>query len=157
MEHKEVSAKYKSYKFDSAVIEKLPIYDSLAYAILEKLSFFQQHINEKDSYRGYRYLPGSDREDVSRKLPEDVAIGIEPYFTQLGKNFIYGFDVFKDSTIKIYIRNSQSQGSPIEMEENLSYYPVKSRIRRREYPVRDTILNEHWQYWVRFSEWSLFR
>ena len=36
----EVSAVYKSYKFDPKVIEKLPIYDSLASAILEKFLFF---------------------------------------------------------------------------------------------------------------------
>ena len=151
-----VSAVYKRYQFDPKVIQKLPIYDSLASAILENFSFFQQHINENDSYRAYKYMPGSDQADVFKKLPQEVAPKIEHYFTKLGKDLIYGFDVFKDSTIKIYIRNSPSEEPEVDMEENLSYYPVRSNIQRRELPVKDTILNEHWQYWIRFNKRSLF-
>ncbi len=152
----EVSVVYKNYKFDPKVIEKLPVYDSLASAILEKFSFFQQHMNVNESYRAYRYLPLSDQDDVFKKLQPELAPKIEPYFTKLEKDFIYGFDVFKDSTIKIYIRKSLSEKSQIDIEENLSYYPVKTNIRRREFPDKDTILNEHWQYWSRFNKRGLF-
>lgn len=152
----QVSAVYKNYKFDSKVIEKLPVYDSLASAILEKFPFFQQHMNKNESYRAYRYLPLSDQDDVFKKLHPEVAPGIEQYFTKLEKDFIYGFDVFKDSTIKIYIRKSSSEKSQVDIEENLSYYPVRSNMRRREFPDKDTILNEHWQYWSRFNKRGLF-
>ena len=152
----EISAVYKRYTFDSTVIKKLPLYDSLASAILEKFSFFQQHINENDSYRAYKYMPVSDQSDVFKKLPQEVAPKIDLYFTKLGKDFIYGFDVFKDSTIKMYISNSPSEESQVDIEENLSYYPVRSNIQRRELPVKDTILNEHWQYWTRFNKRGLF-
>jgi hypothetical protein len=152
----EVSVVDKSYKFDPKVIEKLPIYDSLASAILEKFFIFQQYINENDSYRAYKYMPGSDQADVFKKLPQEIAPKIDHYFTKLGKDCIYGFDVFKDSTIKIYIRTSISQESQADIEENLSYYPVRSNTRRRELPIKDTILNEHWQYWTRFNKRGLF-
>jgi hypothetical protein len=152
----EVPAVYYSYTFEPKVIEKLPIYDSLASAILEKFSFFQQHLNENDSYRAYKYMPGSDQADVFKKLPEEIAPKIDHYFTKLGNNFIYGFDVFKDSTIKIYIRTSPSGEPQVTIEENLSYYPGKTNIRRRELPVKDTLLNEHWQYWIRFNKRRLF-
>jgi len=152
----EVSAVYKSYKFDPKVIEKLSIYDSLTSAILEKFLFFQQHINENDSYRAYKYMPLSDQADVFKKLPQEVAPRINHYFTKLGKDFIYGFDVFKDSTIKIYIRSSPSEELQVDIEENLSYYPERSNIRRRELPIKDTILNEHWQYWIRFNKRGFF-
>jgi hypothetical protein len=155
-ESREVSDLYKSYKFDPKVIGKLPVYDSLVSAILENFSFFQQYIDEKDSYRAYRYIPVSDQEDVFRKLPPGIGPGVEHFFTNLGKAFIYGFDIFKDSTIKIYIRRSSSEKPQLDIEENLSYYPVRSNIRNREPPVRDTILNEHWQYWCRFSKPDLF-
>ena len=151
----EVSDDYKSYMFDPKVIEKLPIYDSLTSAILENFSFFQQHINEDDSYRAYKYMPLSDQADVFKKLPEEVAPKINQYFTKLGKDFIYGFDVFKDSTIKIYIRSSPLEKSQVDIEENLSYYPVRSNIRRREFPIKDTILHKHWQYWSRFNKRGL--
>ena len=151
-----VSADYASYKFDPKVIEKLPIYDSLVSAILEKFIFFQQNINDNDSYRAYKYMPLSDKTDVFKKLPQEVAPKIDLYFTKLGKEFIYGFDVFKDSTIKIYIRNSPSEKLQVNIEENLSYYPVRSNMRQREFPVKDTILNEHWQYWSRFNKRGFF-
>jgi hypothetical protein len=152
----EVSADYKHYKFDPKVIEKLPVYDSLVSAILEKSFFFQQHINENESYRAFRYMPLSHQTDMFNKLPREVAPKIDLYFTKLGKDFIYGFDFFKDSTIKIYIRTNPSEESEIDIEENLSYYPVRSNIRRREFPVKDSILDEHWQYWTRFTKRSLF-
>ena len=153
---KDVSSVYKNYKFDPNVIEKLPLYDSLASAILEKLSFFQQHMDLNESYHAYRYLPLSDQADVFKKLHSEVAPEIEPYFTQLEKDFIYGFDVFKDSTIKIYIWRSPSEKSQIDIEENLSWYPAGTNIRRREFPDKDTILNEHWQYWFRINKPGLF-
>ena len=155
-ESEEVSTVNTSYKFDPKVIEKLPIYDSLASAILEKFPFFQQHISENDSYRAYKYMPLSDQADVFKKLPQEVAPKIDHYFTKLGKDFIYGFDVFKDSSIKIYIRSNPSEKSQVAIEENLSYYPMRSNIRRREFPIIDTILNEHWQYWSRLNKRGLF-
>jgi hypothetical protein len=150
LDPKEISPLYNRYKFDTNVIEKLPVYDSLAAAILEKSSFFQQHINEKDSYRSYRYLPFSHKQDMAKKLPADIAPKIDRYFARLGKNFIYGFDVFKDSTIKIYIRRSRSDSFDVEILENLSYFPSGNHIPKREFPVKDTILNKHWQYWIEF-------
>ena len=150
------SAVYKNYKFDPKVIEKLPVYDSLASAILKKFSFFQQHMELNESYHAYRYLPLSDQADVFKELHPEVAPDIEPYFTNLGKDFIYGFDVFIDSTIKIYIRKSSSEKSKADVEENLSWYPTKTNIRQREYPDKDTILNDHWQYWYRVNKPGLF-
>jgi hypothetical protein len=148
----EVSSLYNQSRFDPNVIEKLPLYDSLVSAILEKSSFFQQSIDEKSSYRGYKYRPLSDDADVVKKLPQEVAAKINLYYNKLGKDFIYGFDVFKDSTIKICIRRNESNTSGVNIFEYLSYYPPGTNIQKREFPVKDTILNEHWQYWVFFDK-----
>lgn len=148
--HEEVSAVSVSYRFDAKVIEKLPVYDSLAAAIIEKFSFFRQHINDKESTRSFRYMPSSTEKDVSTKLPTEVAGKIDRYFNQLGDGFIDGFDVFKDSTIKFHVRISSSNSAPVEIHEYLSYYPAGNFF-RRELPARDTILNDHWQYWALFE------
>ena len=153
---REIVPVYETYKFDPKVIEKLPVYDSLVTAILEKSAFFQDYMNENDSYRAYRYMPQSDGDEVFNKLPKEIAPGIDPYFTKLGKDFIYGFDVFKDSSIKIYIRKTSSEKFYVDIEENLSYYPTGKTIRRREFPVKDSLLNEHWLYWSRFNKRGLF-
>lgn len=153
----EVSNVSSKYKFDQQVIEKIPLYDSLASAILEKHSFFEQQINQKDSYRAYKYIPSSDEPDVFKKLPPEIAPKIDKFFNRLGRDFIDGFDVFKDSTIKIRIRYRLSENSPVDIEENLSYFPTTIKIQHKEMPVRDTILNTHWQYWVRFNKQGLIR
>ena len=98
----------------------------------------------------------SNSDEVSRKLPQEAAPKIEQYFAQLGKDFVYGFDFFKDSTIKIYVRKTYAEKTRIDIEENLSYYPVGKNIHRRQFPAKDTILNQRWQYWTRFNEERLF-
>jgi hypothetical protein len=150
LDPKTIAPLYNGYKFDTSVIHKIPIYDSLVAAILEKSSFFQQHINEKDSYRSFRYMPLSHKSDAIKKLPQEVAPKIDQYFARLGKDFIYGFDFFKDSTIKIYVRRSRSDSFQLDILENLSYFPAGKTIHRREFPVKDTMLNNHWQYWIGF-------
>lgn len=151
-----VLEKYNSYKFDSSVIAKLPVYDSLAMAILQKISILQQHIDKEDGYQAFRYMPASTETTVFKKIPEQAGTDIDKYLTRLGPGFIYGFDVFKDSSIKIYIRRHSAKDDPIDVEENLSYYPTGKGIRQREYPARDTALNNYWQYWTMFYKEGLF-
>lgn len=104
----------------------------------------------------YKYMPLSDQADMFKKLPQEVAPKINHYFLKLGNDFIYGFDVFKDSSIKIYSISNPSEKSQVDVEENLSYYLMRSDIRRREFPLIDTILNEHWLYWSRLNKRGLF-
>lgn len=152
----EVPDDFTRYPFDKQVIEKIPVYDSLANAILENYPYFQKHMNLNESYHAYKYRPGSDQADVYSHLPPEITAGIDDYFSKLGKEFIHGFDVFEDSTIKLYVRNSLSELGQGTIEENLSFYPLQSQMRRRELPVKDTILDEHWQYWIRFNKRRLF-
>jgi hypothetical protein len=147
---------YNKYKFDDKVIEKLSLYDSLVFAIVQNISSFQQSANLNDSYQAYRYLPGSRETDVYKDLPRNIGLSIDYYYKKLGSNFIYGFDVFKDSSIKIYVRTYRSAADATVIEENLSYYTGKYEMRKREYPDRDTVLTNHWQYWTRFRKQGLF-
>lgn len=147
---------YNNYRFDQAVIEKIPIYDSLASAISGKILLFQKSVNENDSYQAFRYMPGSVEKEIFKKLPANIDINIDQYFTKLGNDFIYGFDVFKDSSIKIYVRRKTIEPTKVEIEENLSYYPRGNAKNPREYPIKDTIINAHWQYWTRFDTDDIF-
>ena len=152
----EISYEYNRYKFDPKVIERLPVYDSLASVILANFALFKKYINEENSYRAYRYMPVTNDDEVRGELPKEIAPNIDRYFILLGKDLIYGFDVFKDSTIKIYVRKRFSEKSQIDIGENLSYYPVGTNIRHRELPDKDTMLNKSWQYWTRFHKRSFF-
>lgn len=146
---------FNDYKFDTRVIEKLPLYDSLAAAISGKIQLFHKHIDADASYQAFRYMPASTEDEVFKILPPDIGIDMDQYFNKLGKDFIIAFDVFKDSSIKIYIRRSTSKAE-VDMMENLSYFPGNAKIHRRDYPIKDTVLNPHWLYWVRFDKGGLF-
>lgn len=155
-EEEKISDDYNNYRFDQRVIAKLPVYDSLALAIIENFSAFKKFIRDEDSYRSFRYMPSSNEPEVFIKLPPEAAPKIEPYYTRLGSDFIYGFDVFKDSTIKIYVRAGFSSKSKVDIWENLSWYPAGTNIKQREFPDKDSLLNKNWQYWTRFRRRGLF-
>ncbi len=147
---------YTTYPFDTAVINKLPLYDSLAAAITAKLPVLLNLLDTNEAYQAFRYMPAEYETGVFNQLPPEADTSIGHYFTALGKQHIFAFDLFKDSTIKIYIRRLSSDTAMLDIEENLSFYPEGKKMRSREFPVKDTALNAHWQYWVRFNEPGLF-
>lgn len=147
---------YGHYSFDPEVIEKIPSYDSLVIAIIHNYPALQQHINMESSYKAFRYMPASDDKEIFNRLPAGTGPDIDHYYKKLGKGFIDGFDLFKDSSIKIYVRNRPSDSTSLNVEENLSYYPSGKNYKKREFPARDTILSKHWQYWVNFYKPALF-
>jgi hypothetical protein len=152
----QVEKEYNNYSFDPQVIEKLPLYDSMVTAIIASSPSFQKFIRDEDGHRSFLYLPFStDDPDVFIKLPPAAAPGIDPYFSRLGKDFIYGFEIFRDSSIKVYVRKKNSAGTDVHIWESLSYFP-NAEIKAREFPDKDSILNRNWQYWVRFSKESIF-
>lgn len=151
-----VSETYSSFHFDQRVIDKLPDYDSLANAIVAVMPLFQKSINVKESYRSYRYRPDSSDTESFHTLPEGAGESITRLYNKIGKEFIEGFDVFTDSTIKISIRSTNSTTVPVVVDEALSYYPAAKGIQKRTFPIRDTLLNKHWQYWARIREMSYF-
>lgn len=152
----EAQYSYNEYRFDSTVIQKLPLYDSLVSAIIEKMPVIYGSINKDASYQAFRYMPTSTEQDVFTRLPAAAEGKISEYYKQLGNDYIYGFDVFKDSSIKIYIRSRPSKTTSVTIEENLSYYPTGKNYKKREFPARDTIINDHWQYWTFFNSPNIF-
>ncbi len=143
---------YDSRGFDRQVIEKLPIYDSLANVLLENLPTILQQ-SKAEAF--YKYAPTEDGNELEKELP-NAAVKIREYFSQLGEDFIYGFEVFKDTTIKIIIRDSLVKSHHVNIMERLSFYPSGTNMKKREFPIKDTILNKHWQYWIWFEEQGLF-
>jgi hypothetical protein len=147
---------YNSYAFDTLVIKKLPLYDSLATAISKNLSVLLKATDTSEYNGAFRYMPVSNDPGVLKKLPENAAPEIGRYYAALGGNFIFGFDLFRDSTIKIYIRRRLSEMAPVDIEENLAYYPSANGIKKRTFPVKDTVLNKYWQYYTRFNKQGFF-
>jgi len=147
---KEVKAAFDNYTFDQQVIDKLPLYDSLVSAIIQNFPSFGKFIRNDDEHRSFLYVPASEYPDVFIKLPPAAAPLVGPHFSRPGKDFIYGFEIFRDSSIRILVRTRLSEKTKVEILESLSYYPARN-IRRREFPEKDTILNTNWQYRARFG------
>jgi hypothetical protein len=154
---KEITNALDTYKFDQGVIDKLPLYDSLAGYLLQQFPPLFQTIDPNDGYQAFRYIPGYNESGMFNKLPGEIKLQINDYFTKLGKNYIYGIDVFKDSSVKIHVRISEGTKALVTINENLSYLPEGKTHHKRRFPDRDTILNKHWQYWVRVDEQEFFQ
>ncbi|HRI24548.1 MAG TPA: hypothetical protein PLZ45_07705 [Ferruginibacter sp.] len=152
---KAVKEEYNNYQFDPQVINHLPLYDSLVFAIKENFSAFEKFIKDGDSYRSFRYIPAATDPDAFIKLPPAAEPKITPYYTRIGKDLIYGFDLFKDSSVKIYVKKRYASASQVDIVEYLSYYS-SGNIRDRVFPEKDSTLNKSWQYWVRFDRRGLF-
>ncbi|MEO6541344.1 MAG: hypothetical protein ABIN74_10150 [Ferruginibacter sp.] len=155
MGEKEVKAEYNAYTFDQQLIDKLPLYDSLVSAIIQNYPAFGKFIRDENGHRTFLYIPASQDPDVFIKLPPQAAPKVSPYFDRPGKDFIYGFEIFKDSSIRIMARTRFSERSKVDIDEFLSYYP-RGNIKRREFPDKDTLLNTNWQYRARFNKRGAF-
>lgn len=150
-----VQPEFDKYNFDPAVIAKLPLYDSLASAISAQLSVFHKILNKDEGYMAYQYMPASTEDWIHRTLPPEAGTDIARFYNQLDSNFIYGFDVFRDSSIKFYVRTTKAESGLVDIEEHLAYIPG-GKMKKREFPEKDTILNTKWQYWTRFNKQDIF-
>jgi hypothetical protein len=147
--HKDLRTTFSDYHFDQQVISKLPIYDSLVTELIQHYPTTAQFNYGKS---GYRYVPSQQGNDLYKVFPAEVGDKIKHHLSSIGNDFIYGFDCYKDTTIRIMIRDVYIQKDHVNISERLSYYPPGMNITRREFPIKDTILNNHWQYWISFSK-----
>ena len=145
---------YRNHPFNHEVIEKLPIYDSLGRAIIQHYSAIYKPTKGEPTYV---YIDYQDGDEIYKDLPQDAAGKIKGYITELGPNFFFGFDLYKDSTMKIYVRDTLLKTFHMDVFERLSFFPAGTdSLKKRDFPSRDTILNKNWQYWIRFDNQGLF-
>lgn len=139
---------YKAHSFDPQVIAKLPLYDSISRVLLQNFPALQEEIKEHASFD---YSFSGTASLVNPKLPQGAAGKIRAFQLQLGEEFLFEFSVYKDSTIKYSVRDTDLKEYGVVARERLSYLPNGGRMQRREPPNKDTILNANWQYWIRFD------
>lgn len=147
--HKDLHTTFNNYHFDRQVVMKLPLYDSLVNVIMPNYPAPHQFNNGKTSYR---YVPASDGNELYKVFPQQKGDQIKHYLNQLGAELVYGFECYKDTTIKIMIRDIYIQKDHVNISERLSYFPAGKEIRKKDFPIKDSILNDHWQYWIAFDE-----
>ena len=99
--HKNLRTTFNNYHFDQQVINRLPEYDSLASILIQHYPTVAQFNYDKNAYR---YIPSEDGNDLYKVFPSEAGDKIKQHLAKLGTDFIYGFDCFKDTTIRIMIR-----------------------------------------------------
>ena len=145
---------FNAYQFDSTVIEKLPLYDSLAQTIVTNMALFKRNTEAGDDTHAFRYMPGETNFNEFSELPASIEPQLSKILQTIGPNGITGFDVYKDSSIKMFVRTTTL--NTIITTEMLSFFPADNNVKRREQPFKDSLLNEHWLYWVRFDKEGIF-
>lgn len=143
----------KSHPFDQQVIARLPLYDSISRVLLQNFSALQEEMKEHSSFD---YSFSSTTGLVNPTLPQEAAKRINSLQKQLGETFLFELSVYKDSSIKFSIRDTDLDGYDLTVRERLSYLPNGGTMQRREPPDKDTVLSPNWQYWIRFDEEDIF-
>ena len=130
-EQKDHTADFSQYQYDQQVIDRIPAYDSLASVIVANHTAFIP--KERDSHYVFRYRPYTISKDDYQKLPQVEIKKVDEYIAKVGRGFIYGFDLFRDSSIRFYVRDSFMQGPRYWAQERLSYFRDTTKIQKREH------------------------
>jgi hypothetical protein len=77
-------------------------------------------------------------------------------FERIGLANIFGFTIAKDSTFAILIRNAHSRKYFLDVRERLYWYPKANRIIKTDFPIKDTLLTEKWQYQIWYDKRAKF-
>ena len=148
---------FENQKFDKVVINKLSLYDTLRKGILQNYSEFQWE--EKQSSLTYiynfdttYYKGGINHFDIPRKIRSEII----QLFSKIGQTNILGFTIYKDSLLKIYVRNTFLDEHYLDVRESLNWYPQKNKIEKLEFPYKDSLLSEKWQYEIWYDKRSEF-
>ena len=142
-----------NHRFDTQVINKLPLYDSLCNTILRNHAAFIKNPGDNPFYQ---YIRRQDSLELYQIVSKQDGDKILNYFSQLGDNFIYGFDLYKDSSIKIHVRTTYLKANNLEVREKLSFVPSGANKTKRDGDYKDTVINKNWLYWVMFEKPQLF-
>jgi len=85
-------------------------------------------------------------------LPQEPGTKVKQWFKQLGDSLIFGFTLYKDSSVKIFVRDTYLDAYKLNVRERLSFNPKGATIKNREFKTRDTLLNKNWEYWIWFDD-----
>lgn len=155
-EKNDVQKIYNEYRFDSTVIQKIALYEMFVKAVQANHAVFKAYTTSEGNTRAFRYMPTSTDIDVYKKLPPEISNSVDSIYNLLGGNYIKGFDIYPDSTIKIYIRRTMIEKTSLNIDEYLSYLPPGKTMRKREYPMKDSMLNQSWQFWISVNDQGIF-
>ena len=150
---KDFRSDFEKQKFDTTVTSTLPHYDTLRQLILNNYdSFYLSNAKYNFTYI-YNFdtstqIAGYNNHDV----PEIIFAKTVLLFERIGKENIFGFTISVDSTFEILIRNRHLTQHFLDVRERLYWYNNTSKIYKTEFPIKDTLLTDKWQYQIWYDK-----
>jgi len=138
----------EGHQFDHAMIDKLPIFDSLRQLIISNYDSFRIG----GAFNDFTYVHNFDTAaQPTLDIPSHIYPSVAHFFKMIGSD-LEGFTLSKDSTLKFMLRE-WANGNHVM--ESMYWYPYASMIRPAELKRRsnaprsyfqDTVVNSNWQY-----------
>jgi len=154
---KDFKSDFEKHKFDPTVINNLPQYDTLRQIILNNYDSFNLNNTNIDFTYIYNFNKSAQISEHNNKdIPEIIYAKAVQLFEKIGKENIFGFTISQDSTFTILIRNTHLTQYFLDVRERLYWYPKKNKIDKTEFPVKDTLLTEQWQYQIIYDKRAEF-
>lgn len=148
---------FDNHTFDRAVITHISLYDTLRQTILKNYSEFPWHNTQGNLVYIYNFDTSYNQIGInSFDIPIKIRSEIILLFNKLGQENIMGFTIAKDSSFKIFVRNTFLDTYDLDVRESLIWYPQITKIEKLEFPFKDTLLSEKWQYEIWYDKRSEF-
>ena len=154
---KDFKSDFEKHKFDQTVINNLPQYDTLRQIMLNNYDSF----NLSNTNISFTYIYNFDSStQISGHSNSDVPEIIYPktvqLFKRIAKENIFGFTISKDSTFEILVRNTHLTKYFLDVRERLYWYPKPGKIIKTEFPSKDTLITDKWQYQIYYDKRAEF-
>ncbi|RYY77718.1 MAG: hypothetical protein EOO69_13565 [Moraxellaceae bacterium] len=151
---------------DTAVLNRLPLYDSLRRSVLAKLPEFFPAADLEQMGNRWKWarnafflntqgeLQQLDHRDSSEvRLPAATQLVLLEQFEQIGDNNIFGFEIGLDSTFIALVRNEYVKEFHLDIRERLTWSAKPDSSAPSEFsktvPVAD-----HWTYLIWYDKRS---
>lgn len=154
---KDFKSEFLKHNFAPTVINTLPEYDSLRQIVFSSYDSFYLSSTKNSFTYFYNFDPsihisGFSNIDLPKKIyPQAVRL-----IKKIGKTNIFGFTINKDSTFEILVRNTHLAEYFLDVRERLYWYPNANRISKTEFPIKDTLLTNNWQYQIWYDKRTEF-
>lgn len=150
---KDFKSDFEAHNFDDKVIQNLPQYDTLRQIIFKRFDSFR--LSNSKTYFTYIYnfdtathISGYS----NTAIPKAIYSQTIQLFERIGRDNLFGFTIYKDSTVEFLIRNTHLKKYYLDFRERLYWYPKTINISTTKFPIKDTILNERWQYMIWYDK-----
>jgi len=154
---KDFKTDFEKHKFDTTVINNLLQYDTLRKIVLNNYDSFYLSNAKRNFTYFYNFdtstqISGFSNLDVPKIIyPQTIRL-----FERIGKANIFGFTIEKDSTFGILVRNTHLTKYFLDVRERLYWHPKANKINKTEFPIKDTLLTDKWQYRIWYDKRSEF-